>query len=450
MNRYCTNSFLELFSLVCLTLFLFLLVGTSGWGQPSESLPLDSTLHSARLDVNYLTSPELAGRGYTQAGHIQAADYISKRFQELGLREVAGKHFQPFTVTVDTFTRPPTLTIDSVRIEFGKDFILNPGNAGGEKKKLAILRVGSGLRIDGKIDDYKGVSAKGKLVVIESTIPDSISADTTIPRDFLDRDFRIAYALRAGAEGVALLVDRPTYGNFFEQWPKPLFEINRSSLSSTVERASYSVQRQGNVQVTTQNVLGILPGTGETDSIIIICGHYDHLGSVGDSIFFPGANDNASGIAMMLALAKAFAENPIKYQILFVALSGEEIGLRGSKFFAENSPVDLKRVRFLINLDMVASGIDGVMAVGGVEYPEEFSLLREVADSLGINDLRKRANAPNSDHWFILKEGVRGFYIYPFVGHQPYHHINDLPETLQWETFRKMYNLIGTFVRMLK
>ncbi|MGE3801251.1 MAG: M28 family peptidase [Candidatus Kapaibacterium sp.] len=450
MNRYRTNSSIELLSLVGLTLFLFFLFGTSVSSQTSASLPLDSTLRSAHLDVSLLTSSELAGRGYTRAGHIQAADYIGKRFQELGLREVNGMRFQPFTVTVDTFTRPPRLSIDGEELEFGKDFTLNPGNAGGEKKMLAIHPVGSGLRIDGKVDDYGAISVRGKLAVIESTIPDSISADTTIPRDFLDKDFRIAYAIKAGAEGVVLLVDRPTYGNFFERWPKPLFEVNRNSLSGTAKRASYSVQRGGNLQVTTQNVIGILPGTGETDSIIMICGHYDHLGGVGDSIFFPGANDNASGVAMMLALAKAFADNPIKYQVLFVAFSGEEIGLRGSKFFAENSPVDLKRVRFLINLDMVASGIDGVMALGGEEYPEEFSLLREVADSLGINDLRKRANAPNSDHWFILKEGVRGFYIYPFVGHQPYHHVDDLPETLQWETFKKMYNLIGTFVKKLR
>ena len=285
--------------------------------------------------------------------------------------------------------------------------------------------------------------------MIETVIPEEITSDTTIPKEELQLQYRIERTFSAGAEAILLLVDRPVYGNFFEQWPKPVFEVRREAIPPSSSRVSFSVKREQDVEVETNNVMGLLPGTGETDSLLIICGHYDHLGATNDTLFFPGANDNASGIALMLALAERLKAEPVRFDVLFVAFSGEEIGLRGSRFFAEHPPIPLDAVRFLINLDMTASGLDGVMALGGVDFPEEFQLLQKVHAQLSLPELRKRANAPNSDHWFILEKGVEGFYIYPFTGQQPYHHVDDQPETLQWETFKRMFGLIEGFVREL-
>ena len=422
------------------------------WGQEgTETLGAtrDSLLRIARSDIERLASPEMKGRGYTGSGHLQAAQYISERFRQIGLEEIEGNWFQPFTVTVDTFIRTPELSIDGRTLIPGKDFIVNPGNHGGAKQGIEIVPLGSGLLIDGRVNDYAGKELKGKIALIDSNIPDSLKEDTTISQELLGRDQRILLAFQAGVRGVILLIDRPVYGNFFERWPGPIFEVRRDAILDSSHTLSYSVQLRREVKVTTQNVVGLLRGSGKSDSTLMICGHYDHLGTFGDSIFFPGANDNASGIAMMMALAQKFAREPIRYDILFVAFGGEEIGLRGSRFFAEHPPVDLDRLRFLVNLDMTASGLDGVMALGGEEFSEEYALLEEIAPSVGIDTLRKRANAPNSDHWFLLEKGVRGFYIYPFVGHQPYHHVDDRPESLQWETFEKMYALLSRFVGRL-
>ncbi|MCE2503457.1 MAG: M28 family peptidase [Chlorobi bacterium] len=430
---------------LCLTAFLiFLLLSVHGSAQ-NESW-LDSLLQSAQIDIERLASSEMMGRGYTQAGHLHAASYIHKRFREIGLEDINGSYYQKFGVVVDTFIRRPELTVDNLYLRFGKDFIINPGNANGVEENIELVWIGSGLRLGKRLDEHRGKNLRGRVAVIETEIPTSISSDSTFDKKQLVLQQRIAHAIVAGAKGVLLLSDRPTYGSFFEQWPKPVFEVRREVIPLSAKDVSFTVHRTENIEIETQNVVGLLPGTGETDSLLIVCGHYDHLGAIDDSLFFSGANDNASGIALMLGLAAQLKQSPLRYNVLFCAFSGEEIGLRGSRFFVENPPVDLNRVRFLINLDMAASGLDGIMALGGVDFSEEFRLLQSVHDSLEFPELRKRKNAPNSDHWFILKKGVRGFYIYPFTGEQPYHHVDDTIETLQWETFERMFKLIYGFV----
>lgn len=409
-----------------------------------------NALQQAQADVQALVSPEMQGRGYTGNGHRRAAEYLRSRFQEIGLRFVNDSGLQAFSVVVDTFRTTPSLVVDGHPLRFGQDFIINPGNAGGKKEQRTAVNAAYGLVIpERERNDFAERPIKGGVAVIETGTPEELRSDTAIDRNLLSTAARIKNALQAGAAAVILLVERPTYGNFAERWPVPVFELRREALPENARTISFSVDPAHSVKVLTNNVVGYLPGTGESDSVIIICAHYDHLGGVGEGIYFPGANDNASGTALILALAKRFAEHPLRYNILVVAFSGEEIGLRGSRFFAENMPVAPEHIRFLVNLDMAASGLEGVMAVGGTDFPEEYALLQSVHDSLGLPELRKRPNAPNSDHWFILKLGARGFYLYPFTGAQPYHHVNDLPETLQWNTFERMYALVEGLLERL-
>jgi Zn-dependent M28 family amino/carboxypeptidase len=135
--------------------------------------------------------------------------------------------------------------------------------------------------------------------------------------------------------------------------------------------------------------------------------------------------------------------------VLFAAFSAEEVGVVGSRKFAERPPLDISRTRFLLNLDMTASGVDGVMALGGAENPAEVALLRGVADSIGVREVRTRANAPISDHFFFMMNGMKGFYLYPFVGYQPYHNVGDRPETLQWDVYERMRGLVLGLLRRL-
>lgn len=431
-------------------LLLFTSISLAAQQERSDSAEF-YILQQAKTDIARLSSRDMAGRGYTESGHIRAAEYLQQRFQEIGLQRKGGSYLQPFPVTVDTFKQTPTLRIDGKDLQFGRDFTINPGNKGRSKNDVELVFLGSGLIVEGHgINNFRNVDLRGKVAVIDSEIPADIAGDTTIDRALLSQETRIQNAIDAHASSVIVLVNRPVYGKFFERWTVPVFELHHEALPVKPKEVTFSVQRTTHVRLETNNVIGYLPGDGSTDSTLIICAHYDHLGMVGPGgPFFPGANDNASGTALMLALATRFKEQPLRFNLLFVAFAGEEIGLYGSRYFAEHPTVDLNNVRFLVNVDMAASGLEGVMALGGVDFPEEFAQLQEVHDQLGLPELRKRENAPNSDHWFILKRGVRGFYIYPFTGQQPYHHVDDLPETLQWETFSRMYWLIGGFLQKL-
>ncbi len=95
---------------------------------------------------------------------------------------------------------------------------------------------------------------------------------------------------------------------------------------------------------------------------------------------------------------------------------------------------------------MVASGSQGIMAVGGSDFEEEFELLAAVGDTLDVTPIGKRPNAPNSDQYFFLNAGVRGFFLYTNKGDQPYHHPEDVAATLDWQDFTDTFSLVRTFL----
>ena len=226
----------------------------------------------------------------------------------------------------------------------------------------------------------------------------------------------------------------------------PALAVHQDAWPDEFHSVDIKIESRRQVPISTTNVIGYHKGTHFPDQYIVLMGHYDHLGRLGPNHYFPGANDNASGIALMANIATHFKDTPLPYSLLYIAFSGEEQGLLGSNYFVENSPIALDSIRFLINLDMVASGSGGMVALGGHEFPGEYELLKTINDSLQLGPLRKRSNAPNSDHYFFLEKGVPGFFLYTDKGTQPYHHMNDVPETLDWDEFDDAFQLVRRFI----
>ncbi len=416
-------------SLLAYALLLCLTMGTEALAQSVEEM--------ARRDVEYLCSPQLRGRGYLADGHLAAASYIRDQFRALGLDSLSDGYMQRFSVRLNEQMARPHLRIDGRELRVGHDFLPDERTGSGEITG-PVVRAGSGSVIPEKgIDDYAGKDVAGAIVVIDEKSPGGASYNE-----------RLRGAVERGARAVIVLADKLTYGEYGRRVTIPVLRALRAAVPEAISMIELSTTSSmwGSI---TQNVVAMLPGRSVPDSMIILTAHYDHLGSIGDSVYFPGANDNASGVAMLLALARYFREHPLRCSILFIACSGEEVGLVGSRYFVEHPLVDLSRGRFILNMDMAASGREGVMAVGGVDFPEEFELLKGVAATLGIDDMRKRANAPNSDHYFFVESGIRGFYIYPFTGLQPYHSVDDTPATLQWDVFTRLYDLMRLFLEKL-
>ncbi|GIV30206.1 MAG: hypothetical protein KatS3mg028_1272 [Bacteroidia bacterium] len=137
-------------------------------------------------------------------------------------------------------------------------------------------------------------------------------------------------------------------------------------------------------KINSENIYAFIPGTLHPDSFIVFSAHYDHLGNI-DTVYFPGANDNASGVAVLLDLMHYYKTHPHKYSVAFFFFTGEEIGLKGSEYYVQHPLFDLKRIKFLINLDLMGGGSEGIMVVNGKVFQKEYEWLEKINTTQNFN-----------------------------------------------------------------
>ena len=167
---------------------------------------------------------------------------------------------------------------------------------------------------------------------------------------------------------------------------------------------------------------------------------------MGSKTYFPGANDNASGVAQVLSLAKYYAAHPQPYSMAFIFFSGEEAGLLGSKYFTENPLVPLKNIRFLVNLDLEGTGVDGITVVNATIFPKEFAMLKQINEKgKYMIKINSRGKAPNSDHYLFTENDVPAFFWYTQGGIAAYHDIYDISATLPMNKYEDMFKMILKF-----
>jgi len=183
-----------------------------------------------------------------------------------------------------------------------------------------------------------------------------------------------------------------------------------------------------------------------TDSLILITAHFDHLGKVGNTIF-PGASDNASGTAFLLELAKYFSQHKPKYSLVFIGFAAEEAGLVGSKYFVENSLVDLAKIKFLLNFDIMGAGEEGIQIVNSSVFTKEYELLNQINSNKNyLKQIKKRGEACNSDHCPFYEKGVPSFFTYTLGGPGHYHDVYDTAESLNLAEFEDLKKLFIEFI----
>jgi Zn-dependent M28 family amino/carboxypeptidase len=171
---------------------------------------------------------------------------------------------------------------------------------------------------------------------------------------------------------------------------------------------------------------------------------------MGKETMFPGANDNASGVSLLLNLVKHFSTTKPKYTIVFIAFAAEEIGLVGSRYFTEHPVFPLSNIKFLINFDLAGTGDDGIQVVNGKTYQQKFDLISKLNDDGKLlKQIKIRGEACNSDHCMFHAKGVPCFYIYTLGGIQAYHDIYDRAETLPLTDYQDYYTLLLKFIATL-
>ncbi len=171
---------------------------------------------------------------------------------------------------------------------------------------------------------------------------------------------------------------------------------------------------------------------------------------MGRETMFPGANDNASGVALLLDLAKHYTSTKPSYTMVFITFAGEEIGLIGSTYFTEHPIVPLGKIKFLLNFDLAGTGEDGIQVVNGKIHQRKFDLITRLNDqNKFLKQVKIRGEACNSDHCMFHSKGVPCFFIYTLGGIQAYHDIYDRAETLPLTEYEDYFKLIVAFVKNL-
>ncbi|MFN0202150.1 MAG: M28 family metallopeptidase [Bacteroidia bacterium] len=428
--------------------FFLLLLTSSAWAQTENPAAL---LREARKEVNVLCSNKMAGRGYIASGHQKAADYLAKRFQEIGLQPIAQypdsndvvkPYQQPFIVNLNIIEKTRLYVDDKMQVP-GIDYIV-AANCPSSKGSAEIQDAGYAMLPISK--------ATGKAISYNDGIPDSIGTDATKKEKYKNELSPINRMIRIEtASPTVCIVQKAKLTHTFrdEQGDFPIFEILKDKYPSYAKKITWEVVSNLS-KIETQNVLGYLEGKSKKDSFIIVSAHYDHLGRMGTATF-PGANDNASGIAMLLSMAEYLVSQPLEYSVLFIAFGAEEAGLLGSQFYVEKqAAVPLAKTKFILNIDLMGGGTEGIMAVGGIDFPQYFDKLKALNETnKELAAVKARKNAPNSDHYFFLQKGVKGFFIYTMGGPPHYHDVYDTPKNLQLSKFVEVRKLLLSFLQQI-
>jgi len=379
--------------------------------------------------VRFLTDDRLAGRQVGSAGERCAAAYIEAQFQELGLVPAGTDGFyQAFRVrTGSELGSHNVLTLGSRSFELGQSW--SPLGFSGTGMAEGSLRV-----VDRGALEERPPELAGSIAVID------------IERDNVDAHFVASLAARAGAGGVIL---RLPNGGLPEvtQDRRPALSIPVAAIAGEAGGALASAIEGGTpgelmAQVTptwgeAYNLAGMLVGSaGPYAPTIVVGAHYDHLGLGGEGSLSPGdygqihngADENASGTAALIEVARELASSdPLPYNVLFLAFSGEERGLWGSAHFVQEPTVALNRVQAMLNMDMVGRLGEGKLTVFGVGTAEEWPNLLEQIIAHQPDPI-PFVTAPDgygpSDHSSFYGEGIPVLHFFTNT-HEDYHRPSD-------------------------
>ena len=393
-----------------------------------------------------LCSPEFHGRGYVDGGDSIAARFLAKEFYNYGLKPLKNDtYYQSFEFPVNTFPGKMEVILNNTTLRPGIDYIID-SRSGSFSGNLEYEYVGKEVFED---EDKFGA------LLAELRSSDSKNTAIILSTKGLSDDLkRMAKQFGEGLNDyfpVIELYDSKFTWSVSQQDAKYPYILLRDSLWLQDNTVKIAVDNQFVNRHKTQNVIGYVPAKCRfRKKYIFITAHYDHLGRMGAETYFPGANDNASGTSILFGLADKFLKNPSKYNIVFIAFAGEEAGLLGSKYYTENPLVPLDKIKFLINLDIMGSGEDGVTIVNGSVFTQEFDQLVALNEKEQLlTKINSRGKAANSDHYFFTEKGVPSFFMYTMGPNKNYHDIDDKFESLSFAEFEDLQKIIEQFVRSL-
>ena len=474
------------------------------------------TQDKLRRDLTVLASDEYEGRETGTKGQKMAAAYISQQFKLDSLQapvaaNATNPYLQTFSLERSAWQPGGTLAVGSKTYEWLKDFYAFGRSPFQQATQVQPVFVGYGIE-QGDYSDYKGVDVQGKDLLVllgEPRTPAGkavLSADGNATKWAVDFRAKAALAAQKGARSVFFVdfaptadfgklaarlaprVMQPTIGpagqaggrapSFFVA-PAVGFKLlgtneaairryeeataaAKQPVASKFKPAKFTITApQEHGAVSTENVLGFLPGTDKKDEILVVSAHYDHLGIINGEVY-NGADDDGSGTVGMLSIAEAFsraahAGHGPRRSILFLANTGEEKGLLGSQYYTDHPVFPLASTVADLNIDMIGrtdpaheGKPDYVYVIGSDKLSSQLHTVLENANrQYGNLDLDYRFNDPNDPNRFYYRSDHYNFAVHKipvaffFSGvHADYHEASDEVSKIQFDKLEARAKLV--------
>jgi hypothetical protein len=394
----------------------------------------------ARKMLHKLTSRSMKGRGYVGQGDKKAADFIAGQLEKDGLLSFTDGYFQHYELPMNTFPGKVEVKVDGKKLKPGYDFVVSSAMP----------------------------SVKGAFELVFA--PETVNNDSTLSVYLKDHNFdsvilvvhgnfKKYYGLSVpctGVIGFVQLIDKQPWWHVSDgyrqastYWIKSTpeyFPQGAKTVTLDIETEFYDAYP-------TQNVIAYVKGKTSPDRFIAFTAHYDHLGMMGKACF-PGANDNGSGTSMLLDLAAYYSkpENQPEKSIVFMFFSGEEAGLKGSGYYVSHPLFPLEEIDFLINLDMVGTGSEGITVVNTKAYRDVLETLTVLNDEYNyVPEIKPRGEACNSDHCHFYQAGVKSVFIYTRgQEHTAYHSVYDTDKKFPFTVYDGLFRLLTQYVNVIQ
>lgn len=463
----------SLFKKKCLPILLGIVFYGSAMGQNQST-----TLPNLKQHITHLASDELAGRQPGTKGDSMAASYIQQQFLKAGLTLLGNQGYQPFDVVTRVEAGSGNwMMVDPDTLSMGANF-MPLGFSANATVEAPVVFAGFGFDISSDSihwDDYQGLDVKGKWVLAFRMDPELDNPKSRFATYSHDR-YKVRTAADHGAAGLILVntsdydpkdeLEKLRFDQSTTPATIPVIQVTRQTadkILSTAQTNTQTLQKKlletkqpasqnlniilkaatdiHPVRVATQNVLGLVKGKNDDHNHLVIGAHYDHLGMGGAGSRKPdtvavhnGADDNASGVALMLELAGYFAKHQPQVDLLFIAFGAEEMGLVGSRQYTTHPLLDLKNSKAMLNLDMVGRlNETRTLSIGGTGTAKQLDSLIDAKSQNHRFEIRKNSEGTGpSDHASFYSEKIPVLFFSTGV-HDQYHTPEDDVERINFE-----------------
>ena len=413
--------------------------------------------------VKELSSAKYQGRGYAKGGANKAGKFLEKEYRKAGVDEVT---LQPFTLDIQTFAgkmEMETLSGSPLKGEKQEASPLRGGLEGSWKK----LQAG----VDFSMREYSpGVKGEFPVYHVDTLNfdADKMFADLAKPEYkncLVACEFWFTYKHREAFSRLQKNGECPNAGliytwespiKFFKAYghrvvDKPIVWVTPEAIEG-VERVRLDVDAKFLKDYECFNVISKIEGQSH-DSCYVFTAHYDHLGNLGKKVFYAGANDNASGTSAIVTLAAYYAKHRPKYDMYFLAFSGEDANLRGSTYFVEHPTFPLSQIKYLFNIDMIGDNNPVLYCEVSDEGIRGFNQFEKInREKHHFKSLHRGDLAANSDHYVFAVRHVPCIFLENEKGDafQYYHTIFDNWEHAVTDSYEPVFRLVRDFVEEYK